>query len=163
MTEEWRIIGAAPAYAVSNLGRVKRIADGPGTHAGRIKSPSTNAYGYRVVNLVLSNGKKRVFAVHRLACIAFHGEPPTPKHEAAHNDGDKENNGAANLRWVLSLENAADRIRHGRQVATGKKLSAKQVHEIRADERRQRLIAADYGITSMHVSRIKTGERCGAV
>ena len=158
--EEWRTIAAAPNYAVSNHGRVKRTASGPGTCAGRMKKPSVNVYGYLVVNLV-TEGKRRVHAVHRLVCIAFHGDPPSPKHEAAHWDGDKNNARADNLRWVLSLENAADRVRHGRNLTRGKVLSDEQVAAIRRDPRPQKLVASDFGISRMHVSRIKTGARRG--
>jgi hypothetical protein len=51
---------------------------------------------------------------HALVAGAFYGPPPTPSHEVAHEDGDRGNNQAGNLRWATPAENAADRDRHGR-------------------------------------------------
>src|SRR3990167_2955933 len=55
--------------------------------------------------------------VHRLACEAIHGPPPTPKHEAAHLCG-KGHNGCCNpqhVRWATPAENCADALAHGTQ------------------------------------------------
>jgi len=51
--------------------------------------------------------------VNRLVCLAFHGEPPTPRHEAAHLNGDPADNSAANLAWETRKENETDKNRHG--------------------------------------------------
>ena len=45
---------------------------------------------------------KRTFRVHKLVARAFFGEPPTPKMDVLHIDGNKSNNAAANLRYVDS-------------------------------------------------------------
>lgn len=53
--------------------------------------------------------------VHRLACEAMHGAPPTPAHEVAHSCGNGHL-GCVNrhhLSWKTKLENAADRLLHG--------------------------------------------------
>lgn len=156
--EEWRPITLAPNYAVSDLGRVKRLTPGPKTEPGRIKQPVMNSRGYLCVTL-LADGKQSFRQLHRLVCIAFHGEPPTPKHECAHGDGDKANCRSDNLRWATSTENAADKKAHGSRVSTGPRLSKDQVNIIRFDERRHALIAADFDISVKHVGRIKSG-RC---
>jgi hypothetical protein len=52
---------------------------------------------------------------HRLMCVFAHGEPPTPKHEAAHSCG-KGHEGCVNpkhLRWATDKENKADMVGHG--------------------------------------------------
>jgi hypothetical protein len=49
----------------------------------------------------------------------------------------------------------AENIRRGR----GTKLTPDQVAAIRADSRRHRVIAVEYGISNSHVSRIKSGEK----
>jgi hypothetical protein len=51
--------------------------------------------------------------VNRAVCWAFHGKPPSRKHEAAHLDGRTDNNRPENLAWKTPTENAADRVRHG--------------------------------------------------
>lgn len=52
---------------------------------------------------------------HRAVCIRAHGEPPSPKHEAAHNCG-KGHEACINphhLEWKTRLENDRDKIIHG--------------------------------------------------
>lgn len=53
--------------------------------------------------------------VSRLVCAATHGEPPTPKHEAAHSCGNGHLGCVAkrHLRWATSKENKADKVLHG--------------------------------------------------
>lgn len=63
-----------------------------------------NGIGYLYLALPI-DGKFKQQLVHRLICRAFHGEPPTPKHEVNHIDGNKHNNRISNLQWVTRLEN----------------------------------------------------------
>jgi hypothetical protein len=54
---------------------------------------------------------------HRWMCKLAHGEPPTPKHKAAHDCG-KGHEGCINprhLKWKTQAENLADCIIHGTQ------------------------------------------------
>lgn len=51
--------------------------------------------------------------VHVIVCRTFHGPPPSDLHEVAHNDGDRENPSADNLRWATRSENHADKKLHG--------------------------------------------------
>ena len=85
------------------------------------------------------DGRARL--VHRMVCIAVHGEPPTPKHEAAHSCG-RGHDACVNsdhLRWATPAENIQDQILHGtrhRGDRTGtSRLSADDVRAIRAAER----------------------------
>lgn len=55
--------------------------------------------GYPHVTL-LRNGKPYPVAVHRLVCMAFHGEPSAPNVQVDHINGDKTDNRATNLEWV---------------------------------------------------------------
>lgn len=109
--EVWKPCVENTKYAVSNLGRVKRIAGGVGVRAPeRLLSTKGIVHGYPVVNL----GAKNAHAVHRLVCHAFHGEPPTPEHEVNHIDHDRQNNRAENLEWVTSKENTQWCVQAGR-------------------------------------------------
>lgn len=161
-SEGWELVPRNVAYGVSSLGRVVRLLAGPGTWPGRVKKPTINHYGYLVVNLP-TYGRAKVYLVHRIVCIAFHGPPPSPLHEAGHRDGDKLNCCKDNLRWVLPVENTADKYAHGTVLVGDRhqntKVSDADLPALRALDWRQRDIAALYGISQSQVSRIKSGDR----
>jgi hypothetical protein len=166
--EEWRTIEQAPDYAVSNLGRVKRITGGDNTWNGRIMKLSVGADGY-VYCALCSNGKSRFFVISRLACIAFHGAPPTPKYHAAHWDGNKAHNVSGNLRWATPSENHLDKVRHGRVPYGDKNPSRSDPKKrerallIKADLAsglmRQDHIAVKHKVSNATVTMIKQGKR----
>lgn len=110
MPEVWRPIpGHEGLYEVSSLGRVRSLYFTP-PRPCRLGRDET---GYPTI-MLSKDGKRRPFTLHRLVCRAFHGEQPNPLHsEVAHLDGDKDNAGAANLRWVSKVENESHKRRHG--------------------------------------------------
>jgi hypothetical protein len=100
--------------------------------------------------------------IHRLIAEAFHGPCPEGM-ECCHNDGNRSNNRADNLRWDTRTNNHADRIQHGTRRT---RLTAADVLEIRAASRagesksslsrrfrvyRKAIYAALYGKTWAHV------------
>lgn len=93
-------------YEVSSLGRVRRV------DTGNTLALSPRPSGYLSVNLSLK-GKATRKSVHRLVARAFHGEPEEGQ-VVCHNDGDKTNNRAENLRFDTVSENCLDIVRHGR-------------------------------------------------
>lgn len=98
-------------------------------------------------------GQASGISAHRAMCILAHGNPPTPKHEAAHSCG-KGHLGCVNpkhLRWATKKENNMDRFKHG----TAGKLTESQVLAIRSDTRTGRAIAAAYGISPATVCLIR--------
>lgn len=148
MTEEWRPCPDYPAYAVSSIGRVKRVMpNGNGLNAGRILSGYDSGHGYRMVKLTNSNGH-HALTVHRLICRAFHGPPPSGMHQVAHNDGNSRNNRADNLRWATHYENMMDKYIHGTAGIGEKngraKLSQSDVLSIIDDDRTHKAIAEHY-------------------
>lgn len=105
MNEQWKdVVGYEGIYQVSDHGRVKRVARGPSTYPGRILSPTHNSSGYVIVPLC-QGGKQVGKCVHRLVAEAFLGPAPSPKHEANHKDGNKDDNHAKNLEWLTCSEN----------------------------------------------------------
>ena len=109
--EEWRVIAEFPVYAVSSLGRVMRSVAGATT--GKVGMLKQNTiHGYKYVGLS-RDGVVYSRRVNRLVCIAFHGDPPSPKHHAAHDDNDRANNRKENVRWATGSENMLDKSRHG--------------------------------------------------
>ncbi|MBU0792303.1 MAG: NUMOD4 motif-containing HNH endonuclease [Gammaproteobacteria bacterium] len=112
--EEWRVIADATNYAISNLGRVKRIkADWQGKYLGKVLAGSRHRGGYIAYVLCTPKGKLTKKA-HRLVCEAFNGPPPADKPCCAHRDGNPANNTPDNVYWATYTENASDRERHGR-------------------------------------------------
>lgn len=109
--EEWRPIAGFAEYEVSSLGRVRRATDGYRKPAGHILRQS-QTFGYATIAL-WRDGKSVGNRVNRLVCRAFHGEPPSPQHHAAHIDGVRGNNRAENLRWADPASNMRDKITHG--------------------------------------------------
>lgn len=96
-TEEWRVIPKYPPYEASSEGRIRN-------KKGRILSQtlvqsSYKAY-YKVGVARNKKGHARKEFVHRLVCLAFHGEPPPGMNQVCHfPDGDTANNRADNLKW----------------------------------------------------------------
>lgn len=114
MVETWRTIpGYQRYYQVSDLGQVRRVRRGQGTHVGKVlRQQPRNAY----LNVTLSrDGKEVTFAVHRLVCYAFHGPPPLGRTTVLHQDDDAHNNRADNLRWGTQAENNRDMWARGRR------------------------------------------------
>lgn len=156
--EIWKkVVGFEGLYAVSNFGRIKRTAKGKGTYPGRIVKKSNHSAGYDAVNL--SDGKNRHYdLVHRIACLAFYGDPPSAIHEVAHRDGNKKNNRLANLRWATPSENTYDNFingtSNGNSAQNRKMLSDDDVMAIRQDKRKSHEVAEDYGVTATNITAI---------
>lgn len=131
---EWRTIPGFETYEVSEFGSVRRRVAGGTYPAGYVLTPKPHQRGYRYF-ILRHNGRDKTMLAHRLVVLAFLGEPPTDEHEVAHNDGDRTNNAATNLRWATPAENQADRKRHGTfhqgEQCGSSKLTADDVQAIR--------------------------------
>lgn len=164
MLEEWRVIAEAPAYAVSNLGRVRRVAPDKFNRPMRVLRTPLNDKGYPNLNLHI-DGKQYLRRVHQLVCTAFHGPKPTDKHECRHLDGDPLNNRADNLTWGTSAENEQDKRRHGTYYKRFGKvnfrltLSETAIHEIKTAKASRRSIARQFGISCHTVNEVIEGRR----
>jgi hypothetical protein len=86
------------------------------------------ATGY--AGIVRLNGKGIV--APRLMCILAHGDPPTARHQAAHECG-KGHEGCVNpahLSWKLPVDNHADMARHGTMIVGEASVNAKLTTDI---------------------------------
>lgn len=102
-----RSIPGFPSYEISPIGEVYRV--------GSTMPKSTvvaKRGGYLQISL-WEKGKGYTCYVHQLIAFAFHGPRPSPRHHAAHRDGDKRNNTPLNVEWITKEENEADKIAHG--------------------------------------------------
>lgn len=112
MTEQWKTIPGFEQYEASSLGRIRRITATRNHPAGHVLKPWKTPNGYVQV-ILYGDGKSLQTGVHRLICMAFHGVPPFTGAQAAHDDGNRQNNAASNLRWATGFDNCQDRRRHG--------------------------------------------------
>lgn len=118
MTSEiWRCVGSTD-YEASTMGRIRR-SPLAARQPGRVMTPQLRKAGYLTVSITV-DGKVECHNLHRLVCIAFKGEPPTPEHQACHRNGDRMLNRPGNLRWGTPAQNAADKISHGTHQVGGK-------------------------------------------
>jgi hypothetical protein len=112
--EIWVPVYGLPAYQVSNLGNIKRIAHvgfhkryGNRNFQERMLKPAKNNDGYLRLNI----GKKHKF-VHVIVLESFVG--PRPKGmQVCHNNGKPDDNRLENLRWDSPKNNVQDRKKHG--------------------------------------------------
>jgi hypothetical protein len=179
MTERWMPVPGFSDYAVSDLGRVKRIVPDRKNHSCRTLVSWRGNHQYETVGLS-RDGKLFRRLVHRLVCEAFHGSPPTPDHQVAHNDGTRHNNRADNLRWATRAENMTDCVAHGTRAAGEShgrktkpertprgeqhghaKIGERDVLDIRAAPRAPGsgvALAAKYGISPSTICLIRAGK-----
>jgi len=107
----------------------------------------------------IRKGNKRI-AAHRLMCELAHGKPPKGA-QAAHSCGNPQCVHPKHLRWASIKENMHDKWKHGtivrgERVPTNK-LTEAQVLAILADDRGQRVIARELGVSQSAVGFALTG------
>lgn len=171
--ETWAAVPCCPAYEVSDLGKVRRIAGTRGCRDGRAIKTRIDRGGYERVALSLgARGKWRHTHVHVLVAEAFLGPKPGPDFEVAHGDGIRSNNRLQNIRWATPKENAQDRAEHGLwnpakgSVHWRAKLTEGDVLEIRAalaDGEKPSDLADRFGVSRPTLSDIAKGRTWGHV
>ncbi len=173
--EIWKPIPDYPIYEASSHGRIRSV-DRVVTFIRRGRVQSRHSVGVTLkafkhqktktiayMSLSVSNETGKHFRrVHRLVCMAFHGLPPSPTHQAAHNDGNPLNNRSDNLRWATPLENNHDVGLHGNrplgEKAYNSKLTADAVRTIRHLIKEGRTITAlshEYGVSRATIHKIR--------
>lgn len=165
-----RIIPGYPHFA-TDLGQIFRIGS-----PVPLTPCAAKRGGYLQVAMC-SEGKQKTLYVHQLVALAYHGPRPSPRHHAAHRDGNKLNNCPDNVQWITKEENEADKIAHGRTNRGERNGSAKvtDAQALEIIERAQRLprstggvklkkgylaaLAAEYGLTPSGAWQIINGYR----
>jgi len=163
--ELWKPIpGKEGHYEASSLGRIRSKDRSIKNKFGRMQyrqgtylRPYKNNAGYLSIRL----GRDDPTMVHTLVALAFYGLRPEGMH-VCHNDGDKENNTPANLRYDTPKNNQADRFAHGTRLRGESthmaKLTEKEVTEIKKllaeGGFRHQDIAAMYSVTRPTVTAI---------
>ncbi len=154
-SEKWQPVeGFEGLYWVSNEGRLKNRKG----HilARRIRKKD----GYNVAQLYRKGVGPKYLQVSRLVLAAFVGPCPDG-HEAAHNNGNPNDDRLCNLRWATHKSNMLDRERHGTTVKGERhpaaKLTEEQVRSIRRSAKSHRQLASEFGVSSFSVGQIKRG------
>lgn len=157
------------AYQAGDDGSIWSCLAGGGTrhHGGyvyKLLKGAVRPDGYRIHGLMFG-GRSRSFLTHYLILSAFVGPRAAGMH-CCHNNGNKLDNRACNLRYDTPSANTRDKIAHGtllRGEGVGNsKLTEIEIVRIKAlfdcgvD---RRLIAEAFGVESHHIGRIVYGTR----
>jgi hypothetical protein len=182
LTSNWRSLAPLgyPDYEIDEHGQVRSWKT---THRGlRAVEPHIlrpdKVYGYNYYWLINGEGRK-TFRGGRLALLGRRGPPPTPKHEACHKNGKRDDDRITNLYWGTKKQNAADQERHGTRIRGDRHPSRTRperlrrgdthpqskvpdaelptVRKLRAEGWSQKRIAERYGVTQAWVSLFLSG------
>lgn len=159
-------------YGVSNLGRVCSFRE---SLANKKILKGTIVNGYPALKLKI-NHKDYQFYIHKLVAEYFSKNGNSSRTFVIHLDYNKLNNKVKNLRWANKTEKEKHQQNsphvksyRARTRLKGHKLTATKVKQIKHkifDKNRRSLmrdIAAQFGISEMHLYRIKSGENWGHI
>lgn len=156
----WRAVPGFDFLEVTCDGRVRKYDRKYPKRLPVEVSPVIYKSGYYEVKY----GGRRV-RLHRLVCLAFHGEPPSGSNLALHKDDNRSNNHIDNLYWGNYSDNAKDAYANKKLKAgqdhPNAKLTWAAVVALRADAEhisRHADIAAKYGVSKALVQRILAGK-----
>jgi hypothetical protein len=165
--EAWKpVVGHETTYEVSSLGRVRRIATGPGTYPGRLLKLSVDGHGRPRVVLCFCNKQTRRFVSHLVADAFLPAKSPTDT-VVRHLNDDPLDNRACNLARGTHSDNTQDAIRNGKLPTgvdgPGSKLNDDKVREIRrlydTGDFTQQEIGLRFGTSDVMVSKIVRRKR----
>ena len=170
-TEDWRPIPGYENYEASSLGNIRSLDRyleligrwGPMVrfHRGRVLTPRAKPpYGF----LSVCTDGDRYLYVARGVALAFHGDPPSDEHEAAHANGDVANNRPGNLEWSTRLK-ISDNARQRGTLPIGSKNAMSRLVEAQIPSIIERYaagesshaLAAEFAMTASEIVNIATG------
>ncbi len=164
-------------YAITSLGRLigytKNVED------GMLVNGSMHEQGYKIWKYKV-NGKAKHQLFHRMVAEHFLEQPSAEHKFVIHLDHTRTNNSAKNLKWVTlkelqvhnslneavvnRLENFAKKTRlsgRGNKLTVGKVMLLKKILNNPASNTRKKMLAKQFGISSMQLYRIQTGQNWG--
>lgn len=109
--EIWEPVKGFRDYWISNKGRVKHVSNRYRDRGGYIVM---RVVGKRYSQISLRKENKSYSASVSVLVLTYFDKPrPSPLHQAAHNDGNMQNDNITNLRWATCKENNLDKVQHG--------------------------------------------------
>ena len=174
--EEWKDLvfenmSERSKYKISNYGRIISYYYNP--EGVLLKLGFVN--GYRAFTFTDKNGKKVYNYAHRLVAKYFIDKPREDQYFVIHKDINRHNNNHINLMWANEKEKFYFHLRYGnggfknQKYRAWSKLTESQVKIIKkklADPNRKtkmKVLARQFGVSEMQISRIKSGENWGTV
>ena len=155
MSERWESIHEYPGYEISDLGRVRSCArvDAIGRSiVGRVIGAYQTRKGYLRVRLWRDGHAHQEYVAH-LVLTAFVSVRPVGL-EAAHCNGNKQDNVLLNLRWATPTGNRADRLIHGTWMLRFLPADKERAFDLRRSGAIQREIASWLGMSQQYVSEL---------
>lgn len=158
INEIWKnVVGLENYYEVSNLGDIRSktrkgvTSFGERNYGGnKVLKKINHKNGYDVVNLTTKDSRKQ-YLVHRLVIEAFIGLQPDGM-ECCHNNSDRKDNKAENLRWDTRKNNHADKLLHGTW-QFGEKIGTSKLKNWQAKEIKYSDVSLDLLSKKFNVSR----------
>lgn len=174
--EEWKDLSLEnlsdqSKYKISNYGRVISYYYYPEGKLLKLSNPN----GYKVLAIHTKEGRKMYLYVHKLVAKYFVGEPKEGQTVVIHKDNNRLNNHSRNLMWASERERFYHNLKFdkgwfkGRKERAWSKLTESEVKIIKRklnEPKRKtkiKVIARQFGVSEMQISRIKSGENWGNV
>ncbi|MBQ0907957.1 hypothetical protein KBJ98_04500 [Flavobacterium sp. F-328] len=168
-------------YAVSNRGRLmsftETFSDGQILNGGMSSGYNTLRYKTNKNGKIVEKG----ILLYRVIAELFIPKPSEEHTHVIHLDFSRDNDHVNNLRWATPEEMMAhrnknpkvqgivDKVRETKQKSDGRKLTITQVIRLKkilndpSRKTRAKILAKQFGISEMQVSRIKSGENWGHI
>ena len=165
-----RLIPGCENYFAGNEGVIySNKVPGPSKKTPKLKQlkPSIQSSGKYYIVSVIINGKRKTHRVHRLVCMAFHGEPPFKGATVSHKDGNWKNNDKNNLEWLTMSDNHKMKRIHGTDdngVKNSRRIididTLKKIINLLANsDLTHKQIREKFGLKRVFISKIKNGNR----
>lgn len=173
--EEWKLFtmkDCDPNFEkiyISNYGRVKRKKEKQEEYK---LSKFVIANNFQMYFFTKTDNKSTSYYVHRAVAQLFIKNNKEDEKFVIHNDHDLKNNHVDNLTWVNRSELVKHQITNPKRIATmgsNAKLTVGRVKIIKRKifdpkrKTRMKIIAKEFGISTMQLYRIKSGENWGHV
>lgn len=129
-------------------------------------SPAKWPNGYLHVNIRVKKNTYYSGGVHRLVCLAFHGDPPAG-YTTSHLNGNRQDNRSENLVWESLKDNHQRKIMHGTTDRGSKNsralLDKQQIvamkKELSGGKKTHQQIADQFGVNRVFVTKVNGGYR----